>query len=219
MGLSILVAGGTGLVGRALLRRLVAADDVDRVVGLSRRPGGATSLKVSEVLADFANPALPPGFVPDAALCALGTTIRTAGSQEAFRAVDHGAVLAFARAAQAAGARTFALVSSVDANPGARNFYLRTKGEVERDLAALGFPALHILRPSLLLGARQESRPAERLAMLVTPALSPLMLGTLSRYRPIPADTVAAALLGAARQGPPGGVHHFEGIRALAGVG
>src|SRR4029077_1833999 len=109
----------------------------------------------------------------DVALCCLGTTIRQAGSEHAFRAVDVDCVLAFARAAKAAGARRFVVISSVGADTSARNFYLRTKGEMEEQLIAAGFESLDILQPSLLLGWRAEMRPLELAAPPPPPRLDP----------------------------------------------
>jgi uncharacterized protein YbjT (DUF2867 family) len=112
--------------------------------------------------------------------------------------VDFGYVVAFARAARAAGAQRFMLVSAIGANARSRIFYLRVKGETEEAVAALGYPALHIFRPGLLLGQRAESRPREALGMALAPFLNPLMLGPAKAYRCIPADTVAAAMITAA---------------------
>ena len=132
----------------------------------------------------------------DTAFCCLGTTIKVAGSQAAFRAVDFDAVLAFARAARAAGVRRFGVVSSLGASPTAGSFYSRVKGEMEAELATLGFAQLVIARPSLLIGDRaklgQAPRVGERLALLVSRPLLPLIP---KAWRPIAADTVARALL------------------------
>jgi uncharacterized protein YbjT (DUF2867 family) len=135
------------------------------------------------------------GETVDDAFCALGTTIKTAGSRAAFRRVDFGYVVAFARAA---GARHFMLVSAIGASVRSRIFYLRVKGETEEAVAALGYPALHIFRPGLLLGHRAQSRPREALGMALAPFLDPLMLGPAKAYRGIPADMVAAAMIAAA---------------------
>jgi uncharacterized protein YbjT (DUF2867 family) len=129
------------------------------------------------------------------AFCCLGTTIAKAGSREAFRSVDHDAVLSLARGAKTGGARRLLLVSSSGADPGSRLFYSRVKGETERDAAGLRFEACHLLRPSLLLGRRQESRPLERLAQRLLPPLSVLLAGPLRRYRPIEARVVARAMV------------------------
>jgi uncharacterized protein YbjT (DUF2867 family) len=148
---------------------------------------------------DFsALPALPAS---DAALCALGTTIKTAGSQAAFRAVDFDAVLAFAQAAKAAGVQRFAVVSALGASASSSNFYSRVKGEMETALTALGFESLLIARPSLLTGNRealgQPRRNLEHLAMQLSAPLSALVPAA---WRPIEASTVARALLRALAQ-------------------
>ena len=200
-----LVAGGTGLVGGLLLRRLAADGTFPRVLAVGRRAPSEALAGVEALVVDLSElsklPAKGTPRLPSAtdAFCALGTTIRAAGSQEKFRAVDHGLVLAFARAALAAGAKRLILVSSVGADPASSNFYLRVKGEAERDLAALPFEGVAILRPSLLLGERRESRPGERVAALASRALSFVFLGPLARYRPVEADDVAAAMVALAR--------------------
>jgi len=199
--LRALVAGATGLVGRAVLARLVRDPRFSRVTALLRRqdqaaslPGGVTPLVLDvNRLGQPGAPALPAS---DWAFCCLGTTIKQAGSQAAFRAVDHDAVLAFAAAAQAAGARRLALVSAMGARAASPVFYNRVKGEVEDALRAQQWPQLLIARPSLLLGERaalgQPSRPGEVIAQLLMPAFGWMMPGSL---RPIHADAVAAALV------------------------
>jgi uncharacterized protein YbjT (DUF2867 family) len=180
--MTILLAGATGLVGSRLLPLLPDA------IPVGRRATG----RAGEIVADFAAlPTLPPATV---AISALGTTIRAAGSQAAFRAVDYDAVMAFARAAQAVGATHFIVITAVGADAGSSVFYSRVKGEVERDLRALGFARLDIVRPGLILGPRAERRPVEALLQRITPLLNPLLVGTLGKYGGIPADTVAAAI-------------------------
>ena len=193
---SLLLAGSTGLVGRALLAQALARPDLRAVHLLLRRPPAkaAADARVQPRVVDFgALPALPAA---DAALCALGTTIRQAGSQAAFRAVDHDAVLAFARAAREAGATRFGLVSALGADARSRVFYNRVKGQTEDALRALGFATLVIARPSLLLGDRhalgQPPRPGEDLGQRLAAPLAPLLP---KAWRPIGADVVARALL------------------------
>jgi uncharacterized protein YbjT (DUF2867 family) len=214
-----LVAGATGLVGGQLLRQLLADPAYTRVVALVRRPLDERDPKLEARVVDFAR--LTPAELPraDDAYCALGTTMRRAGSRAAFRAVDHDAVLALARAAATAGAGAsqFLLVSALGANPASRNFYLQVKGEAERDVAALPFRAVHVFRPSLLTGARAEFRAAERIGIILATAVAPLMVGGLRRYRPIAADVVARALRAAARHGGTG-VIVYESER-IAGLG
>lgn len=218
-GLQVLLAGSTGLLGGLLLTRLLADDQVAAVVAATRRPlGRAGAGKLTEIPAEFARLALPDGFRPDVACCSLGTTIRIAGSQEKFRAVDHDAVLDFARSARSAGATRFVLVSSAGADPASPNFYMRVKGETERDLTALGFSSLHLLRPSLLLGDRPDHRLGEQLGAAVAPLIGPLLCGPLARYRPINASDVAAALHRTATDPTPGvQMHEYAALRRLAG--
>jgi uncharacterized protein YbjT (DUF2867 family) len=151
------------------------------------------------------------------AFCCLGTTRRAAGSKLAFREIDHDLVVRFARFALGAGAERLVFISSVGADAASRNFYLRVKGETEQALEALRFRALDILAPSILLGARRITRPLESVAQAAMWILNPIMLGRWSAYRAIAADTVAAAMLGAARVGRRGvNRYSYSGIRALA---
>lgn len=202
---SLLLAGSTGLVGRALQVQALAWPGLQAVHALVRRPLAATQTdaRLQPLVVDFrALPALPAA---DAALCALGTTIKAAGSQAAFRAVDFDAVLAFARAAREAGVARFGLVSALGADARSAVFYNRIKGEAEDALRALGFPVLVIARPSLLLGDRatlgQPPRAGERLGQLLAAPLAPLL--PLS-WRPIGADVVARALLRTLAEAPAG---------------
>jgi uncharacterized protein YbjT (DUF2867 family) len=192
-----LVAGASGLVGSLLLDELLESPLYREVCSLGRRPLPKQHPKLTQRTVDFAqleSEALPS---VDDVFCCLGTTLKKAGSQEAFRAVDHGAVLALGRAARRTGTRRFLLVSALGANPRSRVFYNRVKGETEEDLRSLGFESLVLLRPSLLLGERAESRPGERAAIVVTKALGPLLRPFSGR--PIEARTVARAMLALAR--------------------
>jgi uncharacterized protein YbjT (DUF2867 family) len=202
-GRTALLAGGSGLVGGLAIPHLLAPGAFDRLVALGRRPL-PTRPGLDPQTVEFARLAARPLVPAAAAVCALGTTIRKAGSQAAFRAVDVDAVLAFARWARAGGAATFVLVSSVGADPTSSNFYLRCKGEAEECVAGLGFARFVALRPSLLLGAREDARPGEALGRAITPLLNPLMLGPLRRYRGIEAGAVAAAAARAALDPTPG---------------
>jgi uncharacterized protein YbjT (DUF2867 family) len=193
---SAVVAGATGLVGREILRGLLADDSVDAVHALVRRPLDFEHPRLALHVVDFAAlPSLPP---VDEAYLALGTTIKVAGSQAAFRAVDFDANLAVARAALAAGARRAGLVSSMGADPRSRIFYSRVKGELEQALAELPFDGLVIARPSLLVGDRealgQPARRGEKISLVVGRLLGPLIP---PNYRPIAASDVARALLAA----------------------
>jgi len=142
---------------------------------------------------------------PEAAFCCLGTTIKKAGSPEAFRAVDHGAVVGFANAARKRGARVFLHVTALGADARSSALYNRVKGEVEAAVAALGFDSVYTFRPSILDGEREESRPLERVGLAVGRALGPL----LGKYRPTRAQAVAAAMVASCKQPEPG-VHVIE---------
>lgn len=219
----VCIAGATGLVGRAVLLRLAAHAQVGAVTALLRQPGPSADLPagVRDRVVNYAalgragEPGLP---AMDWAVCCLGTTIKVAGSQAAFRAVDFDAVLAFARAAKVAGASRLAVVSALGADARSAVFYNRVKGEMEQAVRALDLPYLVIARPSLLLGERtalgQPTRPIELMAQLLMPAFGWL---TPRRLRPIQADAVAAALVAALAGDEPGvQVIESDGLQALA---
>ena len=201
--MNLLLAGATGLVGREFTRQWHGPGTLHLLV---RRPMPAPGPLQRVWVVDFANLPAPPALpAADAAVCTLGTTIAVAGSQAAFRAVDFDAVLNFARAARAAGARRLAVVSSLGADRHSGNFYSRTKGEMEFAVAALGFESVVIARPSLLTGDRaslgQPLRVSEKLVRWLVAPLSPLLP---SAWKPIAASTVARALLLAVQQAEPG---------------
>ncbi len=214
----VLLAGASGLTGSLTLDALLGAADVSRVIAVTRRQLGREHPRLANRIVQFERlESQLKGTVCDAALCCLGTTLRRAGSQQGFRAVDLECVLTFARTAKAANARRFVVMSSVGADPGARNFYLRTKGEMEEELQGVGFESLDILQPSLLLAWRAEMRPLELAASALMPLVAPLLRGKYAPYRAIPARTVAAAMLGAMRSGRRGVQRYtYEGIQALA---
>ncbi len=209
------LAGGSGLVGGVLLRELLEDDHFTQVVSVGRRGMAFQHPKLTQAVADFSSPSgfesLPP---PDAGFGCLGTTIRKVGSAEAFRKVDHDAVLAFAQAARDKGARVFVHVTALGADPHSRVFYNSVKGEIERDVALLGFPSVYALRPSILDGARQESRPAEYLGLIVARGLGPL----LGRYRPTPVVAVAKRMIASAKAAAPG-AHVIEAGEIVKGRG
>lgn len=193
MARTIALAGATGLVGREILRGLVADPAVAAIHVLGRRPVKAPP-KVTSHVVDFRTlPALPR---LDEVYLALGTTIKVAGSQEAFRAVDFDANLAVAKAALSAGARRCGLVSAMGANAKSRIFYTRVKGELEDALTALPFERLVIARPSMLAGDReslgQPARSGEGIALAVSRLLGPLIP---KNYRSVATADVAKSLL------------------------
>jgi uncharacterized protein YbjT (DUF2867 family) len=195
--MNAIIAGASGLVGRFLLNDLLSRDRYERVIALVRSDLGVPNPKLSVARVDFAAlESTAPADACDGAdlFCTLGTTIRKAGSQDAFRRIDHDAVLAFARWGLARGARRFFLVTALGADVASSVFYSRVKGEVERDLADLGFAETHVFRPSLLLGPREEFRLGEAIASAMTKPLGFLLRGPLAKYRPIEAERVAHAV-------------------------
>lgn len=210
----IAMIGATGLIGRHLAARLASNHDL---LLIGRRPAGVKGAE-DRVGPVEQWPALMAGEKIDVAISTLGTTIKQAGSREAFRAVDVDAVLGFARAAHAAGARHMLLVSSVGALPGARNFYMAMKGETERELGRVGFDRLDIIRPGLLRGDRGgEPRLGERIGIAISPLANLLLRGSLDRFAAIDAKLVAtamAALVGAEASGRH--VHFNRDLGALA---
>jgi uncharacterized protein YbjT (DUF2867 family) len=194
--ISVALAGSTGLIGSLLLEKMVRDRRITKIKALSRRPLSVSSDKVENILLELDRlPHEAQRLRADVFVCCLGTTIKTAGSEEAFRKVDYEYVLEFARAAQACNAKKFLVVSALGANPDSRVFYNRVKGEMEQDLQSLNLFALDIFQPSLLLGARNESRPGEAWAQRLSPLFTKALIGPLKKYRPIQAEDVAQALL------------------------
>jgi uncharacterized protein YbjT (DUF2867 family) len=215
-----LVAGATGLVGGFLLKTLLDAPDYTRVYALTRRPFGKEHPKLANRVVIFDRMAEQlKGLVAHDAFCCIGTTIADAGSQEAFREADVDAVLLFARAARAAQVTRFVVVSSVGASSKSTKFYLRTKGEMEEAVSDLGFASVDILQPSLLLGPRKSLRPLEITGRIFAPLINPLLTGAREPLRAIAAETVAKAMLGAARRGGRGTCRYtYSAIRQLAEI-
>jgi uncharacterized protein YbjT (DUF2867 family) len=213
-----LLLGGSGLVGQFCLRTLLEDGHYGKVIMLTRRAlPKQNHPKLKQMVVDFAKIDVLPLEAIDDVFCALGTTIRKAGSQEAFRRVDLEFPLATARRSLEFGAQQFILVSSVDANPKSRNFYLRTKGELEEKLCSLAFAAIHIFRPSVLVGQREESRFGETVGIGLARVLQFALIGRLRRYRPIEAAHVGRAMVAAAKAGGHGGVvYEYDEIERLA---
>jgi uncharacterized protein YbjT (DUF2867 family) len=196
------LSGATGLTGAALLNQLLNEPKFDRVIAFVRKPLHVVHPKLVESPADFEH-MNETSFV-DTVFCCLGTTIKTAGSEAAFRKVDYAYILAYAQAAKARGATHFSVISSIGADPNSRVLYSKVKGETERDLQRIGFQSLAIYRPSLLLGDRKEERSGEQYATIAMRVFKPLMLGPLKKYRAIHVNTVARAMLREALSPRPG---------------
>ena len=208
--MKLLLVGATGLVGRHVLDLALADARIQSIIAPVRRPLPRHQKLVAPTV-DFERlPEEPEWWQVDAVVCALGTTLRAAGSQEAFRRVDHDYPLAVARLARAHGTRTFVLNSALGADSSSRFFYNRVKGEVERDIAALGFPSFTIVRPGLIGGKRDAPRPTERAASSILGLLHPILP---RRLRINPASVIARAMIGAAVAASPG--QHVIGSAAL----
>lgn len=212
------LAGASGLVGRYCLNHLLEDAFYDRVITLGRRTQEVEHRKLTQRRVEFGELAYEDLAGVTHVFCCLGTTIRKAGSEEAFRKVDYEYPLALARKAASAGAGRYMLVSSVGAESKSGTFYLRVKGELEEALQALPFEALYLFQPSILLGPREEQRPGERLGIMLARTLEWALVGGLRKYRPMPAAVLARAMAVAGERGP-GGVHalRYDEIVKLAG--
>ena len=199
--MTLLLAGGTGLVGRSLLE--LAKSRQIPITTVGRRITGDVE---NELVVDFA--AMPTLPSSDIAICTLGTTMADAGSKSAFKAVDFDAVMAFARAAKQSGVRHFLVVTAVGADIESRAFYSRVKGAVEIELTTVGFVRLDIVRPGLLLGKRQSRRLIEQVLQGLSPAIALITRGPWARYASISAEQVAGALLALSHETSPGVFYH-----------
>jgi len=192
--LTALLLGATGLVGRSLLREVLALPEYASVRVLARRalqPRPRLEVRV----VDFDRPeSWDDALAAQHVFCTLGTTMKKAGSEAAFRKIDLELPLEVARRARKHGATALFVVTALGADPASKLFYYRTKGELERALKELGYPTLCLFRPSFLTGEREESRPGERLGIAAAKTVAPFLRGGLRRFRPIPAEDVAKAM-------------------------
>src|SRR5256712_462270 len=211
-----LLAGATGLVGSHVLNLLLGDPAWSRVVTVGRRTTPQQHAKLEQRVLDLGELETVRDLPHvDDVFCCLGTTIKQAGSQPAFRLVDHTFVVGLARAGLRAGATQFLLVSAIGADSASRVFYSRVKGETEMAIRKLSYRGIQIFRPSLLLGDRSEFRLGERIAMLGAPMLPALLFGRLRRYRPIQAAIVARAMISIAHDAPRGpNVFEYDAMRA-----
>jgi uncharacterized protein YbjT (DUF2867 family) len=215
-GRSALVLGATGLVGRSCLDLLLGDPGYLSVLVLARKPAEREHPKLRWLVVDLADLGQYGGLLSaDDVFSCLGTTIRRAGSREAFRTVDFGYVVEAARAAAAHGARQFLFVSALGADRRSRVFYNRVKGDAEEAIRDLPFDGTQIFRPSLLLGEREEFRLGERIAGGAFAPLAFLLIGPARKYRPVRAATVAAAMVAVAKAAP-AGINVFESDRIAA---
>lgn len=194
-----IIAGATGLVGNNILHQLAVRGDTP--VAMARRPIKDLPANAQLLEINFEQ-FLINGELPqcDHLYLCLGTTIKTAGSRDAFRAVDFEYSLAVAKKAIQAGATGISLVSSVGADASSKNFYLKTKGQLEDAIKSLGFSSINIYRPGILMGDRSETRPLEGLGKIVFQVIDPLLLGYLSPYRSVQANLLASTMIDNADQ-------------------
>jgi uncharacterized protein YbjT (DUF2867 family) len=206
-------------VGSHLLLLLLQSDRYSQVISIGRRELPVIHPKLDQQIVDFDDlKKSEADLVADDVFCCLGTTIKKAGSKEAFYKVDHTYVTRLAETTLRRKATQFLVVSSMGADAGSRVFYNKVKGKMERDVLQMGFQAVHIFRPSLLLGEREEHRTGEELGAKIMRPLSALLLGPLRKYRPIQAETVAKAMLQAASQNQKGPqVYLSDKIEQLGG--
>ena len=216
-----LIFGSTGLTGRYCLQSLLDSSEYIKVVSLVRRSSGLKHAKLQEHIIDFNELEKYASLIQaDDVFCCMGTTIRKAGSKENFKKVDFYYPLTIAKIALANGAQQFVLMSSIGANAQSPIFYSRTKGEIENAVQALDYPTVHILRPSVLLGKREEFRFGERMGILAGNAVNFLMVGPLRKYRGIQAEVVAKAMLLYANRGEKGRfVWESDAIQAIGDAG
>lgn len=208
-----LIAGATGLIGSQLLPLLLNSERYAKVIVVGRRALPQQHPKLVQVVTDLGDlEKMRLQLIADDVYCCLGTTLRQAGSKEAFYQVDYSYVVALAALAASNFASQFLVVSSLGADADSGIYYSRVKGEMEATVKELPFRAVHIFRPSLLLGNRQPPRLGEQLAGTLLAVLRPLLLGPLRKYRAVGAGTVAAAMLAAAEDEGGGVKAHESGV-------
>jgi uncharacterized protein YbjT (DUF2867 family) len=207
-----LIVGSTGLVGGHLLQELLTSEHFSEVESWIRKPTGTVHPKLKERIVDFDRLDRMEVTPATHVFCCLGTTIKKAKSQEAFRRVDYRYVAELAALAMRSGSKVFTVVSSVGADPKSGNFYLRTKGEMEEAVKQSGVPVVVILRPSMLMGERKEFRLGEQVGKWVMKAVHPLLLGSLRKYRGVGGADVARVMIRLSLESAPG-VRIWEGDR------
>ncbi|MBR0849997.1 NAD(P)H-binding protein [Bradyrhizobium diazoefficiens] len=212
-----IIFGASGFIGSQLLRLLLDSGDYSEVIAVVRKPLALSDPKLTVLIGDLASlPALAPKLVADEVFIALGTTRKHTPDEAEYYKVDHDYPVQAASIAKANGARSVFLVTAVGANAGSGVFYLKTKGEVERDILALGFEHTHIFRPSMILGERGEDRPREKYFVAIWGLLNPLLLGPADRYRGLTGGDIARAIASAARrQDEKVRIYHWKEMAAL----
>ena len=200
-----LIIGSTGLIGSQLLDLLLESPNYEKVITFVKRDTGIQHPKLTQHIIDFDKPETYKEFVEgDDFFCTIGTTIKKAGSKEAFKKVDFEYPRQFATFALKNKAKQFLIISSLGADKSSGNFYLKTKGEIEDFLKNCSFESVSVLQPSLLLGDRKEFRLGEKVGSIFMKAFSFLLIGNLKKYKPIESKTVAKALLAIAKKNDKG---------------
>lgn len=194
--MTICVAGASGLVGNEILIQLLNRPQTEKVLVLARNPLGFGHPKMQVVLIAFEQlDDLEVAEKIDLGFCALGTTLRKAGSKERQQEIDRDFVISFGKFCKRSGCEKIGVVSSIGANEKSSNFYLRTKGEMESGISALQIPLTVFIRPSFLIGPRKESRPGDKLIQALSFIISPVLVGKLKKYRGTHASLVAQKLI------------------------
>jgi len=191
--MKIAIAGATGLTGNICLQQLLIHPQIEQVISIGRKYTGLQHNKLVEVL--LVENQLTVPIYTDAFICCLGTTIKKAGSPEAFKAVDLELPLYLAKQLQQNGCKVVSIISSMGANSSSSILYTRTKGQLEEGLKKMGFQSLSILRPSIIDGERKEKRFGEKAALWMMNLISPLLIGSWTNYKPIKASEIAQALV------------------------
>ncbi len=204
-----LLVGATGLVGSFVLEQLLQDSSFDSVVVLSRKSLNKNNPKLKEVIVNFDELGKYSNDIKaDAVFCCLGTTIKAAGSQEAFKKVDYEYPLRVAEIAKQNGASTYLIITALGSSKNSIIFYNRVKGEVEEAIGKLNFNAFHILQPSLIIGERKESRMGEGIAQKLSPVYDTLMFGPLTKYKSIKAEQIAKAMIHFSKSDAKGTLRH-----------
>jgi uncharacterized protein YbjT (DUF2867 family) len=212
-----IVFGATGFIGSHLLRDLLDNPDYGQVIAVSRKPLAFNHARLTTLIGDLTSlPALKSQLVADEVFIALGTTRKHTPDEAEYYKIDHDYPVLAAEIAKANGAKSVFLVTAVGANARSSVFYVRTKGEVERDVLAVNFDHTHIFRPSMILGERDEDRPRERTIIAVWNVINPLLVGPADRYRGLTGGEIARAIAKAAqREAGKVQIYHWREMAAL----
>ena len=196
MGKIAALFGATGLTGKSLLQQLTKNDDYIKIIVFNRNLQKYNHNKIDEVSLDWNNiERIKNQLIADELFCCIGTTIKKAGSKKAFLHADFNIPVTLAQIAENNKINKFLIVSSLGANPKSKNFYLQTKGKMEEEVLKFNIPKIYFFRPSMLLGKRNEFRAGEEFGKIAMKIFNPLMIGSLRKYKAIPASIVAGAMI------------------------